>query len=277
MLRKLFIALLLLVTLVLPAAANEYREAAYGIYVDFMELVENEDGTRQINFTLPNLNSHPISKLVIDVVMLDDDYQPVLDHPNDMEGFMQELSTSNVAEPLSFTPPLEPNKDGSYSISLGNRYKNATKARAAVSYYQRESGEEFYLSPTVMLWNHSDGTRREPGPGGLYYPGLTKEEQDLAYSFPMGFNTSYTPLSEEMAPLYNKSRGGFWVLSVKEGSLAQKLGLLPGDVLVSVDGVDLAEDLRAIELGKIKMAKGETIIFTWLRDGELLEGQLSKD
>ncbi len=277
MLKRIGIVLVLLMMFALPAIATEYVEGAYGVYVDEMEMITGEDGTRSIVFRLPNLSSQPISAMVIDLVMLDDDNQPVLGQPNDMTGFMNEIFVSNVTYPLTFTNPLEPNTAGKYTFAIMPGYEKATKARAAVSYFKRANGEEIYVSPEVMLWNNTDGTKREPAPGGKYYPGLTAEEKELAYSFPLGINTSYTPLSEEMAPYYNKSRGGFWVLSVKEDSLAAQLGLLAGDLLVTVDGVNLAEDLRGIELGKIKMAKGETISFTWLRGDEMMEGTLKKD
>lgn len=128
-----------------------------------------------------------------------------------------------------------------------------------------------------MLWNNTNGTRRNPAPGGLYYPGLTEEEAALAYSFPLGITTAYTLLSQEMAPVYGKTNGGFWIYAVSDGSLAQKLGIAAGDLLIAVNGIALAEDIRAIELGKIKMAQGESVEFAWLRGDELMLGAITKD
>lgn len=276
MLKKIGILLLLLVMFAVPASANEYIEEAYGIFVEKMEMVE-ENQERKIVITFGNYSSHPISEFVLEVVMLDNNYQPVLAFSPDMDGFFKELRVCSVKNPLVFKTPLESKKRSSFTVLVPKEYKDASIARAAVSYYKRATGEEFYVSPSVMLWNHTDGTKRSPAPGGTYYPGLTAQEKELSASFTLGVTIDFSVLSEEMAPYYNKSHGGLWVIEIAPGSLAEKLGLQKDDLLVSVDGIALAEDLRALELGKAKMANGETIVFSWLRGNELMAGTLKKD
>lgn len=209
--------------------------------------------------------------------MLDDNKQPVLAYSADAEGFNKELRVSSFSTPLIFSEPLQPDATGRLTPTIGPEYEKATIARAAVIYYRRASGEELYIDPSVMLWNHTDGTRLPPAAGGLYYPGLTKEQQDLAFSFPMGFTTESRMLLDFLAPAYCLPEGGMWVLEVGEGSLAEKLGLKVGDLVVSVDGVRLAEDPRAIELGKIKMAQGQAVEYVWLRNGETMRGMIAKE
>lgn len=277
MIRKLSTLLALMMAFSVQVSANEYTNEAYAVYVDSMEFVTSPEGERQVQLTLPNLGQEPIEALIIEIAMLDDNKQPFLAYPANAEGFNKELRAGSISAPLTFSDPLQPGTKGIHTQTIGPEYEQATIARAAVIYYRRASGEEFYISPTVMLWNHTDGTRLTPAAGGLYYPGLTQEQHDLAYSFPMGFTSESRMLYDYLAPAYGLTEGGMWVMEVGEGSLAEKLGLKAGDLVVSVDGVRLAEDMRAFELGKTKMAQGETIEYVWVRDGETMRGTIAKE
>ncbi len=97
MLRKLTALLVLMALFVAPAAANEYVEGAYALFVEQMTWTTNEQGERQILFTLPNMGKEPIQAYVLDVVMLDDNDQPVLASTPDMEGFKKEITAGYVS------------------------------------------------------------------------------------------------------------------------------------------------------------------------------------
>lgn len=97
MLRKLTALLVLMALFVVPAAANEYVEGAYALFVEQMAWTTDEQGERQILFTLPNMGKEPIQAYVLDVVMLDDNDQPVLASTPDMEGFKKEITAGYVS------------------------------------------------------------------------------------------------------------------------------------------------------------------------------------
>ena len=275
--KKICILLILMFAVILPASANEYVNGAYGIYVDSMKFVTGPNGERQIEMILPNMSQEPIEAVAIELIMLDGEKQPVLAYSPDAAGFLQEMNISNYSNPLMFKNPLEPGKDGRHVQTIAPEYSQAVEARAAVTYYRRSSGEEFFVAPSVMLWNHTDGTRLPPAAGGAYYPGLTQEQKQLSTSFPLGMMRDSRVLYDFLAPSYGLSEGGVWIHEVSEGSLGAKLGLMAGDLLVSVDGVRLDDNNLAIDLGKVKMAQGEQVEFVWLRNGETMKGSIGKE
>lgn len=167
MIRRLSILLALMMAFTFQASANEYVNEAYAIYVDSMQFITGPNRERQVEFLLPNMGQEPIEAIIVDMVMLDDDKQPVLAYSADAEGFNKELRISSISTPLIFSEPLQPGSTGRHTQTIGPEYEKATIARAAVIYYRRASGEEFYIAPSVMLWNHTDGTRLPPAAGGL--------------------------------------------------------------------------------------------------------------
>lgn len=277
MIRKFSLLLALMMLLAVQVSANEFTNDAYAIYVESMQFVTGPAGERQIAFTLPNMGQDPIDAVAIDIVMLDDSLQPVLAAAPDAFGFGKETKAGDPFESLVYSQPLQPGASGQYVHTIGPEYEKATRARAAIIYYRRATGEEFHIAPQGMLWNSTDGIRMEPEVPGKFYPGLTKEQADLAFSFPMGFNSEARILQDALAPAYGQKEGGLWVLEITEGGLAQRVGLQAGDLLVSVDGVRLADDPRAIELGKIKMAQGSAVEYVWVRGGETMRGEITKD
>lgn len=124
----------------------------------------------------------------------------MLAYSPDAAGFLQEMNISNYSNPLMFKNPLEPGKDGRHVQIIGSEYSQAVEARAAVTYYRRSSGEEFFVAPSVMLWNHTDGTRLPPAAGGTFYPGLTQEQKRLSTSFPLGMMRDSRVLYDFLAP-----------------------------------------------------------------------------
>lgn len=273
--RLLILSLALMMALTLNAGANEYVNEAYAVFVEQISLSETENGERTITVDLPNYGQEPIEAVVIDYVMLDDADQPVLGYSADMDGFLKEVRGGSYDSPLLYSEHLAPGTTSQYSVTVGAEYAKATKARAAVSYYRRADGTEFFVAPEAMLWNVSDGTRLDPAPGGKYFPGMTKEEQDLAGSFAMGFVSNARLVHDFMAPAYNMPEGGQWVMEVFEGSLAEQLGLEAGDLIISAAGHRAAEDINAITRAKVAMAQGEAAEFVWMRGAERMHGSIS--
>ena len=64
---------------------------------------------------------------------------------------------------------------------------------------------------------------------------------------------------------WNEEKGAFKVEKVVAGSPADEAGLLPGDVLVALDGIRLGDD--KLKEAKAKMAPGKTVRYTVKRDG----------
>ena len=66
------------------------------------------------------------------------------------------------------------------------------------------------------------------------------------------------------------AEGGLYVVSVSDGSDAKAKGLLPGDIIMEVDGAVLTTTAELSEM-KDKLHVGDTMHFVILRDGERME------
>ena len=61
---------------------------------------------------------------------------------------------------------------------------------------------------------------------------------------------------------YNTKTNRTIVFEVDEGTLSAKAGLMPGDVLIAVDGEDVASATRQTVLAALKGPVGTTVVLT---------------
>lgn len=63
--------------------------------------------------------------------------------------------------------------------------------------------------------------------------------------------------------------GGVYIIRVFEDSPAEKAGMLPGDVVIAVDGEDVTADILDETVQKVRGPAGTTVILTLVREGIL--------
>ena len=69
---------------------------------------------------------------------------------------------------------------------------------------------------------------------------------------------------------WDHSVGGYRIESFIDGSLAEDVGVRPGDVLVAINGIAL-DDRDALYADRVNRVPGATAMITLLRDGDRLE------
>ena len=258
------------------ASANEHTDDAYALYVAKISWLSIPDGTRILMMTLPNMGKEPIVAAAVDIVLLNDKDEVVLAHRKNAEGFGKELKLGDFLTPNKPEAPVMPGEVWEPSALVVKAYREATKARAAVSYYKRENGDEIFIPAKAMLWNSTDGTRLPVEERGKFDWGLTRQQKELADTVTLGIMALPAVMYDAVAPAYGKSEGGMWVLEVRRGTMGAKLGLKANDVLTSINGIRPADDARAILLGKLALAEGEKVEFIWLRGNKTMKKTVGK-
>ncbi len=207
----------------------------------------------QVNLSFRNVGQADIVEFGAAFAFYGRDGRRFLAWPADLEGFVQ--------EPCSwrFVP-------GGAGIRPGKTYnteevlsgvKEAAGLFVALRYYVKADGETVHFPESEWAWVGSDRSVLNDRAERAFYhpPGAAVKE--AADSYRIGYG--YFLLDDFNAPLYGFSGGGEWVHSVDEGSLAQALGLMPGDLILSVNGVRFADNVYATDEGKAKAAGGVTV------------------
>ena len=91
----------------------------------------------------------------------------------------------------------------------------------------------------------------------------------------LGFNTiyAYSYISKKYA---HSSKAGLLITSVNEDSLAEKCGLMKGDVIFQTDEWVWTDDPEMIEKAKARIFDGGTVTFYVIRNGEEKELQFTR-
>ncbi len=92
-------------------------------------------------------------------------------------------------------------------------------------------------------------------------------------------NSFYNDLSGEICGigvLITQFEAGLLVTSVFDNSPAKNAGIIPGDIIVSADGVNLVGEDIDIATGKITGAEGTSVKVGVMRGGEFLEYQITR-
>lgn len=268
--KLLILAIVVLAALGLTAAAETLPAGdPYGFVVSQVEVVEAE-GKPTLSIYTENRGEQPIKAFVIEASMLSEDGLPLLENEATPDGFANELRFGTLVDLIGFSNVLEPGKRGVTSETLPEKLSSSKLARAAVTYYQYEDGHEVYLGESALYWVGSDGQAFAPADPTQTNGALNKATWELAGTVPFGMLTDSRPLYTYMAGAYGLSSGGNWVWQVSEGSRAEKAGIQPGDLVVTIDGIPFVENLLAYDLAKAKLAQGQDIELVVERNGEQL-------
>lgn len=272
----LMVALLLVLSLT-AFAEPDIKQDPYAFQVNTVELV-GEGGWRDLRIEMKNHGARPIRGYVVEVSLLNEDGTPFLSNPADKTGSFQELRLSSYAELLGFNPALKPGALGEMKEPLLSALNAAAGARAAITYYMYQDGEEVYLGEDALAWVFSDGTQLEPADPTQFRGSMDPAVLERARTAPLGMMVENRPMYGYLADSYGFNHGGgSWVGEVSEGSRAHKAGVQMYDMVVSIGSIRYLEDPLAYDEAKVRLAEGEEVELVVERDGELLTLVLKPD
>ena len=145
-------------------------------------------------------------------------------------------------------------------------YPDSVRADFTVSQYRKEDGTIVRIPDNGLHWYDSEGNEYTPKPELADFnchPG--QEALDRAAGLKLGYTNA--TVEEWIVPHYGFQHGGIYIKSVTAGSIAEKAGLQPRDLIIAVDGVFYGDDAYIITKGKLKILDGQSITVTVERPG----------
>lgn len=142
---------------------------------------------------------------------------------------------------------------------------DVSEVAVAIRYYGKEDGT--YINIPESQWI---GYSSKEGPYGevqnrSYYTDPDQATYEQANKVNIGYH--YYLLDDYNAEYYGYSQGGEWIDEIDIGALADQAGLLVGDVVLSMDGMKLTENVYAVTYGMAKIAAGESVELVYEREG----------
>ena len=170
---------------------------------------------------------------------------------------------------------IRPGATGSIKLRLDDDVvdKETASVAVGVARYHTTAGNYYEFSEDQMFLRHSDGHITFPADESA--PDcMSTEEYEKSWNIVIGYR--YFSIPDRIAPLFDLSRGGGWLTEVSEGSLAEKAGLMPDDIIVSFDD-DLLTNGHSAEKAKLRMLDGESVTVHYLRDNTEYTTVMSAD
>lgn len=204
-------------------------------------------------------------------------------NPRDAEGNSVVIGEGDMAEipeerrVLRITVPAESGREASATVMAGGVYPDAVSLEIAFDRVAREEQvpQEDGSAQTVrtmtdlpdsrLRWySTSENAYISEPEGELYVPpeiGMTEETAEIRLGF------TVIPVPREVAEAYGFRHNGLLIYAVENGSAADTVGLLPGDLIFGVDETPYDEELYILPLAVSKLAAGEAVT-VWLERGE---------
>lgn len=183
-------------------------------------------------------------------------------YPLTLEGYKNEIC-------YWFYEPSEPIKPGeTYNTEdVFAELTEVSEVAVAIRYYCKEDGT--YISIPESQWigySSKEGAYGEVQ-NRSYYTDPDQATYDQASTVNIGYH--YYLLDDYNAEYYGHSQGGEWIDEIDIGELADQAGLLVGDVVLSMDGMKLTDNVYAVTYGMAKIAAGESVELIYERDGTI--------
>ncbi|MBQ8162945.1 MAG: S41 family peptidase [Clostridia bacterium] len=161
--------------------------------------------------------------------------------------------------------------DDYYATIVDNRYDSALMQKLAIiDYYYTlfYAGEiddeqlETYISNAYI-----------EGIGDTYGVYYTADE----FKAIIQETSSGTMYGIGVSVVYNSEHSGVEIITVYEGSPAEKVGVMPGDIIIKVNGVRVSKENYTESINNIKGEKGTQANITVLRDGQEIDFSITRD
>lgn len=151
---------------------------------------------------------------------------------------------------------------------FGSDYPNATQLDCAVVSIWLADDTYIEFPENALRWFSSSEKKYINFPEDRNincYPGDEIYEKSKSVKLGIEFSTSLKSWQKEY---YGYRHLGYLVMSVEEDSIAAKAGLQATDLIVAVNGLTYEENLRALTIGRAKMADTGKMTLTVERYGE---------
>ena len=264
------VLLLILSFCVTCALADELTPEIHSLQITSVSLKKASSYIRW-DVKLKNILGESIDAFTLQYKFFDKYGKRLFEYENSIDGYQNEIRF------LSYTPksPIK-NKKTFTATERCAMYMNVGKMEVAISSFTTSQGRLVYLNEDQRIWHGSDKAVTSMPPDTTTHADPSDEDIARGKTFAVGI--TYLSLLEEDAKYYLHEHGGLWLSDVAAGSLAEKAGLLRGDVLVAIDNKPLSDDtVYEIDLGKSRMADGNSATFELERNGSIYVCTLSKD
>ena len=203
-------------------------------------------------------------------------------NPRNAEGGSVVIGDGDMAEipeerrVLRITVPAESGKEASATVTAGGVYPDAAFLEIAFDrvVWEEQVPQEDGSAKTVrssldlpdsrLHWYSTAEKAYISEPeGDLYVPPETETPEEAA-EIRLGFTV--VPVTREIAEAYGFRHNGLLIYAVENGSVAETVGLLPGDLIFGADETFWDGELYILPLAVSKLAKGEAVTL-WLERG----------
>ncbi len=168
------------------------------------------------------------------------------------------------------TPPIKPGETLEYEITGFNIYK----AKAAIKEFHTVEGYDYEYNLEQLHYVSSDDNEYLEPAIECYPEKMSDKEMNAANSVKVGY--FYKVILPEVSTYYLLGEGGRWLNVVTEGSCADRAGLMPDDLVLKFDDLNIF-DAHATEKAKLKMLKGEKVTITYLRANKQYQTTIAMD
>lgn len=178
------------------------------------------------------------------------------------------IGTIAGGEKLSFAFLRHKNSGKIESYQVGDRIQDATLIRirrAAIDLYRQGKVETITLVETTLVLSAQATMQPQPLPPpipGILTPEpgspplLVRQESENRYIVD---RRSFQSVINDLGPLLTQARvipnltgdgkiNGYRIIAIKEGSLYEKIGLKDGDIIYSINGINVDNPERALQL-----------------------------
>ncbi|MBO5212051.1 MAG: PDZ domain-containing protein [Clostridia bacterium] len=161
--------------------------------------------------------------------------------------------------------------DDYYATIAGDRYDSALMQKLAIIdyyytlFYAGEINEDQLEAYIANAYIEGIGDKY-----GVYY---TADE----FKSIMQETSSGTMYGIGVSVVYSSEYSAIEVLTVYEGSPAEKAGIMPGDIIIAVEGERVSKENYTESINKVKGEKGTNVNITVIRGGEELDFSITRD
>ena len=138
--------------------------------------------------------------------------------------------------------------------------------RIAVYYYRLADGGKVRIPDSQLYWFDSKAGADERPAIEFIYSGPGSDVLNKSESFLMGYShiDVYSYIARKFA---HSDMPGLYVTKVSPDSIAEKGGLLPGDLIYGADEFLWADEPAFPDYAKARMADGKTVVYHVVRNG----------
>jgi hypothetical protein len=220
--------------------------------------------------SLNNAGSEPIDKFALALAFLDESGYQLFGYADTLDGYADEVCN------WYYEPNTAIASGGTYyTRDEFSNYQGTTQIAVAIRYYHIQDGDYILIPESQWQWIYPGAEDQSGTLNRDFYTSPPNYLYDVIGDYEPGYH--YSLLDDYNAYYYGKSEGGEWITAVTPGSPADNAGLLPGDLLLTVDRVKLTENRYGVEYAMAKIMSGETVDWVYERDGVTYVARLGKE